>query len=280
VDSTTDANNVLFTYSNASFYDVKFNSGNSIIYVNSTKKLLPKATLSGSNIPSNTFIEHIVDGNHVQLSAAATDNSTGTYTFRNPAHAKITVQKVDFSDVIFASTSEREAPNSFFTYTRLMTNVNGSFTNGNSTVSMTDTSVFSSGQLIRVIKDEEDFNTSVISIANSTHLVMNTPSTFTGTGTIYYGNYLYYNDDANYLVGRSGGANVVVLTHARLDTNATPAALLSNSHLTDEELVYWKPVNAYDYELYKNDVRKEIFVLDSSAINQLDDNLEALLKNV
>jgi hypothetical protein len=81
-------------------------------------------------------------------------------------------------------------------------------------------------------------------------------------------------------VGRSGGANVVVLTHARLDTNATPAALLSNSHLTDEELVYWKPVNAYDYELYKNDVRKEIFVLDSSAINQLDDNLEALLKNV
>ena len=73
---------------------------------------------------------------------------------------------------------------------------------------------------------------------------------------------------------------MVVLTHTRLDTNATANALLSNSRLTNEELVYWKPVNAYTHELALNDKRKEIFVLDETVIGRLDDNLEALVKNV
>jgi hypothetical protein len=109
---------------------------------------------------------------------------------------------------------------------------------------------------------------------------MNTSSTFTGTGTIYYGDYLYYNDDENYLVGRKNGANVTVITHDRLDTNAEVADILSDSRFTNEELQYWRPVSAYDYEIQMNERRKEIYVLDVNAIGLLDNNLEALLKNV
>jgi hypothetical protein len=129
------------------------------------------------------------------------------------------------------------------------------------------------------MKDDEDFSTAVIS-TNSTHLVMNTSSTFTGTGTIYYGDYLYYNDDENYLVGRKNGANVTVITHDRLDTNAEVADILSDSRFTNEELKYWSPVNAYDNEIELNERRKEIYVLDVNFIGTLDDNLEALTKNV
>jgi hypothetical protein len=281
VDTTVDSNTVLFGYTNSTFNDVTFSSGNTTITLKSTAKLVPRARFSGTNIPANTQIDRIVDGTRVELSAAPTGSpaSNSTYTFANPAYAELTVQKVDFSDVIFASTSEREAPNSFFTYTRLLTNVSGSFTSGNSAVSVADTSLFSNGQLIRVMKDDEDFSTAVIS-TNSTHLVMNTSSTFTGTGTIYYGDYLYYNDDENYLVGRKNGANVTVITHDRLDTNAEVADILSDSRFTNEELKYWSPVNAYDNEIELNERRKEIYVLDVNFIGTLDDNLEALTKNV
>lgn len=210
VDSTVDANTVLLGYTNSTFYDVTFTSGNSTITVKSTAKLLPKAGFSGTNIPSGTIIEHVINGTRVRLSAAPTGSpAAGSYTVTNPSYATITVNKVDFSDVVFASNATLATPNSFFTY----------------------------------------------ETAGS------------------------YNDEGNYIVGRAGGANVVVLTHERLDTNAEAADLLSDSRFTDEELVYWQPVNAYDYELTKNDMRKEIFVLDVGAIGQLDDNLEALAKN-
>jgi hypothetical protein len=212
VDTTTDANTIPYKYTNSTFYDVTFTSGNSTITVKSASQLLPKAKVSGTNIPANTYIEAIVSGTHVRLSAAPTGApaSNSTYSFMNPAHAKITVQKVDFSDVIFASNATLATPNAFFTY----------------------------------------------STAGA------------------------YQDVGNYLIGRKNGANVVVLTHTRLDTNATANALLSNSRLTNEELVYWKPVNAYTHELALNDKRKEIFVLDETVIGRLDDNLEALVKNV
>jgi hypothetical protein len=212
VDTTTDANTIQYRYTNSTFFDVTFTSGNSTITVKSTSQLLPKAKVSGTNIPANTYIEAIVSGTHVQLSAAPTGSpaANSTYSFMNPAHAKITVQKVDFSDVIFASNTTLATPNAFFTY----------------------------------------------STAGA------------------------YQDVDNYLIGRKNGANVVVLTHTRLDTNAIANALLSNSRLTNEELVYWKPVNAYEYEILKNEKSKEIFVLDTNFISRLDDNLEALVKNV
>jgi hypothetical protein len=212
VDTTTDANTIPYKYTNSTFYDVTFTNGNSTITVKSASQLLPKAKVSGTNIPANTYIEAIVSGTHVRLSAAPTGApaANSTYSFMNPAHAKITVQKVDFSDVIFSSNATLATPNAFFTY----------------------------------------------STAGA------------------------YQDVGNYLIGRKNDANVVVLTHTRLDTNVTANALLSNSRLTNEELVYWKPVNAYEYEVLQNEKRKEIFVLDRVAINTLDNNLEAIVKNV
>ena len=214
VDSTVDANTVLFDYSNSTFYDVTFSSGNSTIFFKTTNKIVSKAAFSGTNIPSNTFIKHIVDGTHAELTKAPTGSpaSNSTYTVGNPAHATITVQKVDFSEAVFASNSSAglQNPNSFFTYET--------------------------------------------------------------AGT--------YRDENNYLVGRKNEANVVVLTHLRLDTNATATSILANSQLDDDELVYWKSVNAYDDEIRKNELRKEIFVIDVNAVNLLDDNLEAILNNV
>ena len=102
VDSTVDANTVLFDYSNSTFYDVTFSSGNSTIFFNTTNKIVSKAAFSGTNIPSNTFIKHIVDGTHAELTKAPTGSpaSNSTYTVGNPAHATITVQKVDFYSLL------------------------------------------------------------------------------------------------------------------------------------------------------------------------------------
>lgn len=212
VDSTVDANTVQFDYSNSTFYDVTFSSGNTTVFFKSTAKIIPKAVVSGTNIPANTLVKHIVDGTHVELTKAPTGNpsSSAPYTVSNPAHATITVQKVDFSEVRFANTGSVANPNAFFTYET--------------------------------------------------------------AGT--------YRDENNYLIGRKNAANVIVLTHRRLDTNVAAVSLLSNSQLDDDELVYWKPVTAYDEEIRKNELRKEIFVIDTNAVGLLDDNLEAILKNV
>lgn len=211
VDSTTDANTKIFRYANSTFYDINFSSGNTTVFIKSTAKIQPKTIIGGTNIPENAYVKHIISGTHFEISAAPTGSpaSNSSYTFYNPAAATITVEKVDFSEVRFASNSSIGVPDSFFTYE----------TAGD------------------------------------------------------------YRDERNYLVGRSGGANVIVLTHQRLDTNSTATALLANSHLSNEELIYWRPVSAYDDEILKNEQRKEIFVLDVNAINSLDDNLEALLKN-
>ena len=208
----TDANTRLFTYSNSSFNDITFSSGNTTITVRSTSKILPKANVSGTSIPTGAYVKHIIDGTHFEISTAPTGSpaSNSTYTFNNPATAVMTVQKVNFSQVRFANNGVVASPNSFFTY---------------ETAGL-------------------------------------------------------YRDEDNYVIGRKGGANVVVLTHVRLDTNATANDLLSNSHLSNDELPYWRSVDAYTEEREKNELRKEIFVLDVNAINSLDDNLEALLKNV
>lgn len=211
VDSTTEANVVPFTHTNSTSFDIDFSSGNSTIYVKSTLNVLPFANVVGTGIPTGAYVKHIVDGTHVTLSLPPTGSpaSNSSYNVANPAAATLTVLKVDFSDVIFASNSTLATPDAFFTYET--------------------------------------------------------------AGT--------YRDEGNYLVGRKSAANAVVLTHQRLDTNATANDLLSNSHLSINELKYWKPVTAYDDAQQRNDLNKEIFVLDANMIGRLDDALETLLKN-
>lgn len=281
VDTYTDANTIDFQYTNSTFYDLSFSSGNTSMFVTSTSKLAPFARVSGTNIPANTYVKHIIDGTTVELSAAPTGSPTAnsTYEFLNPATATLVVQKVDFSEVIFASNTTLAAPDSFFTYA-YENGVKGTFTSGNSIVTSTDTTDFSAGQVVRVAGPAGTLNTSIVSIASNTQMTLANNATFTGIAAIYGGDTLTYHDERNYVVGRKNGANVVVLTHLRLDTNTEPVALLANSQLPIEELSYWKSVSAYDDEIAKNEQRKEIYVLDNGFINTLDDNLEAIAKNV
>lgn len=281
VDSTTRANTRNFLYTNSTFFDINFSTGNTIVFVKSTSRILPKARISGTNIPADAYVERIISGTRFEISDAPTGApaSNSTYAFSNPASATLTVQKVDFSDVTFAVDGSEGAANSFFVY-NYKDSTTGQFTNGSPNVASVSTSLLTEGQGIDIWNGVNLFSTSIASITNSTHMVLTDNASFTGSRVIYYGEGREYRDLNNYLVGRTNGANVVVLTHSRLDANVSSDALLANSRLSIDELVYWKPVNAYDDEIAKNELRKEIFVLDANFIGSLDDNLEAIVKNV
>ena len=281
IDSSTNSNTIDFQYTNSTFYDLSFSSGNTSMFVTTTSTILPFARVSGTNIPANTYVKQIIDGTTVQLSAAPTGSpaSNSTYEFVNPAVVTLTVQKVDFNDVMFASNGTLAAPENFFTY-NYQGGVKGSFTSGNNVVTSTDTSNLIANQSIKIVSGSGTISTTISSITSNTQMVLANNADFTGIASIYFGDTLIYHDESNHLIGRKNGANVVVINHTRLDTNTEPVSLLANSQLAKEELVYWKSVSAYDDEINKNELRKEIFVLDSTFISALDDNLEALAKNV
>lgn len=121
------------------------------------------------------------------------------------------------------------------------------------------------------VKQVDFYETIVTVNAVSTSAVPNQFLYYNGTGD--------YQDSNNYVIGRTSGANLVVLSTYRVDTNNVTEALLSNSHLSTSELIYWKSVNAYDDEYEKNEAKKEIFVLDRNLIEQLNSTLETLVKN-
>ena len=121
VDSATDANTQVFRYTNSTSYDITFNSGSNIVFLKTTGSVLPKANVIGTNIPVGTYITSITDGNYITLSEAPTGSiAASDYSIYNPASAVITMNKVDFSDVIFASNTTLAATNSFFTYVKNM----------------------------------------------------------------------------------------------------------------------------------------------------------------
>lgn len=88
-----------------------------------------------------------------------------------------------------------------------------------------------------------------------------------------------YQDTKNKLVSRETDVEMIVLSSARLDNTTQIESLIANSHLSTNELKYWKSVNAYDDEFTKNEKKKEIVVLDQKLIEQLNDSLETLVKN-
>lgn len=122
VDSTVDSNTQVFRYTNNSLYDINFSFGNTTIFLKTTASVLPKANVTGTGIPAGTYITEISNGNYVTLSKAPTlsNPSAGEYKVINPASATLTVEKVDFSEVVFASNTTLAATNSFFTYIKNM----------------------------------------------------------------------------------------------------------------------------------------------------------------
>lgn len=242
IDSSEASNTQVFKYSNSTFYDIDFTSGNSTIFLKTTSNILPRANVHGTGIPTGTYVLSIANGNYATLSQAPTASpSASDYSFLNPASAVITVNRVDFSDAVFASNTGAglQATNSFFTYVKNM----------------------------NYDKSSNDVFT------------------------------VSYRDTENRMITRKSNTEVIVLDHRRLDdpgdvananseivlasSSLNPAnKLLANSHLSNQELKYWKSVNAFEDEQQKNEARKEIFVLDALMINRLDEELEKLLGNV
>lgn len=123
----------------------------------------------------------------------------------------------------------------------------------------------------------------VIAVSN---VIVNTSSNTTASiyvKQVQFGNSSLSNfitTSGNELSGRISNSSSVVLTSQRIDNNSIILTKLNgaNSFLSDSELVYWKPVNADDYERELNDQRKEIKVLDRNFIRLLEENLQNLLR--
>lgn len=121
VDDRTESNTTLLRYSNASFYDINFTVGNTVIFVKTSSNILPTANIQGTGIPPGTYVKSVVNGNYISISSAPTSSpSPSIYTVTNPATAVITVDRVDFFDVVFKQGGQLKSPNSFFTYVKNM----------------------------------------------------------------------------------------------------------------------------------------------------------------
>jgi hypothetical protein len=71
----------------------------------------------------------------------------------------------------------------------------------------------------------------------------------------------------SYVYGTESGANTII-------TNISPIA----NNIPEEEIVYWKAITNYDYEIEKNEYNKSIRVIDKDLQYIAVDNLTDLLK--
>ena len=73
------------------------------------------------------------------------------------------------------------------------------------------------------------------------------------------------------------GASYVYGTESNCNTVVTAVTSVSNN-ISEEELVYWKPITYYDFEVEKNEYNKSIRLIDSSQAIKAVDNLKTLLE--
>ena len=86
-----------------------------------------------------------------------------------------------------------------------------------------------------------------------------------------YGSF-YTNDEVSisansYIYGTESGSNAIV----------TSVSAVANN-ISEEELVYWKPITYYEYENERNEYNKSIRLIDSSQAPKAVDNLRTLLE--
>jgi hypothetical protein len=67
-------------------------------------------------------------------------------------------------------------------------------------------------------------------------------------------------------------------TESNVNTIFTSVTSVANN-ISEEELIYWKPVTYYEYELNKNEFNKTIKLLGSDFSQLASDNLKELLRN-
>lgn len=67
-------------------------------------------------------------------------------------------------------------------------------------------------------------------------------------------------------------------TESNINTIFTSVTSLANN-ISEEELVYWKPVSYYEYETNRNEFNKTIKVIDSDLAQLASDNVKELLRD-
>jgi hypothetical protein len=86
------------------------------------------------------------------------------------------------------------------------------------------------------------------------------------SGTFYTSNEVTINSNS-YVYGTESKANSVI-------TSVSAAA----NNIAEEEIVYWKPITYYEYEIEKNEFNKTIRVMDKDNVYTAVDNLRELLE--
>jgi hypothetical protein len=87
------------------------------------------------------------------------------------------------------------------------------------------------------------------------------------SGTFYTNEDVSLNQNS-YIYGVESKANSVVTSISALANN-----------LPEDEIVYWKPITYYEYEVEKNEFNKSIRVMDKNNAFTAVDNLRVLLEN-
>ena len=87
-----------------------------------------------------------------------------------------------------------------------------------------------------------------------------------------YGSFITNDDvsinETSYIYGTESNVNAIV----------TSVSAVANN-ITEEELIYWKPITYYDYETERNEYNKSIRLIDSAQAPKAVDNLRTLLEN-
>lgn len=73
------------------------------------------------------------------------------------------------------------------------------------------------------------------------------------------------------------GSSYIYGTESNCNTVVTSVTAIANN-LHEEELIYWKPITYYDFEVERNEYNKTIRVIDKSQTLKAVDNLTKLLK--
>lgn len=66
-------------------------------------------------------------------------------------------------------------------------------------------------------------------------------------------------------------------TESNCNAVVTAVTAIANN-ISEEELVYWKPITYYDYEAEKNEYNKTVRLIDSKQIDKAVDNVRVLLE--
>lgn len=73
------------------------------------------------------------------------------------------------------------------------------------------------------------------------------------------------------------GASYIYGTESQCNAVVTAVSSVANN-IAEEELIYWKPITYYDYEIERNEYNKSIRLIDSDQASLAVDNLRVLLE--